>query len=367
MEESIFSRLFRYKQTEKMSQTENYLTETLAWMINNLPKFGQEYVLFLISKHKEAIDFHAHSPFTFSATTQFTVTNGFIDMVITTDNNMIFICEHKVDSELSDNQIQKYYDCRGEIENSPEYLFKTVLLTKSVEQQTQKSDIAFIWHDLFLHVSKQYDNNVYDDSEKTIIKQFLMYLTEVGMGMKNNIQIGSVENYCEVMKLDQSLKGIFGDILNNTLWESECCGLTDFVASFHPEVPMKRYGRIGIEFSYYDWTPSIFAGIVLDNADHKLKDFNDQPQLVVLIDCDPEVKSELLNKTAFKSLFANIPNYENGFYIDKSPKNKWRLLILQKPLKDVLKHSEYEEQKKDITDEIIAGINMVLKYYNSNK
>ncbi len=366
MNESLFSRLFRYKQTEKMSQTENYLTETLAWMINNLPKFGQEYVLFLISKHKEAIDFHAHSPFTVSATTQFTVTNGFIDMVITTDNNMIFICEHKVDSELSDNQIQKYYDCRGEIENSPEYLFKTVLLTKSVEQQTQKSDIAFIWHDLYLYVSKQYDNNVYDDSEKIIIKQFLLYLTEVGMGMKNRIQIGSVENYCEVMKLDQTLKGMFCEIKNDIKWDTKCSGLADFVASYHPEIPVKRWGRIGIEFSN-EWKPNIFAGVVLDNADHKLKEFNNQPQFVVLIDCDPEVKSEVLNKAEFKSLFANIPNCENDFSIDKSPKNKWRLLILQKPLKDVLKHSEYEEQKKDITDEIIAGINMILKYYNSNK
>ncbi len=34
MNESIFSRLFRYKQTEKMSPKENYLTEMLAWMID---------------------------------------------------------------------------------------------------------------------------------------------------------------------------------------------------------------------------------------------------------------------------------------------------------------------------------------------
>ena len=53
MNESIFSRLFRYKQTEKMSPKENYLTEMLAWMIDSLSQFGQDYVLFLNSKCKE--------------------------------------------------------------------------------------------------------------------------------------------------------------------------------------------------------------------------------------------------------------------------------------------------------------------------
>ena len=364
MEESIFSRLFRYKQTEKMSPTENYLTEMFAWMINNLPKFGQDYVMFLNSKCDNNSGIDTNCPFTVSATTQFTVTKGFIDMVIKTDQNLGFICEHKVESNVSENQIQKYYDCRVEIDSSIE--FQTVLLTKNAEQHTHEANIEFTWHNLYLHVSKQYEGDVYDESEKKIIEQFLIYLMEVGMGMKNNIKIGSVENYCEVMKLDQTLKGIFCEILDDTSWKKKCNGLTDFVASYNPGVPVKRWGRIGIEFSD-EWKPSIFAGVVLDNADHKLKDFNDQPQLVVLIDCDPEVKSELLNKPEFKSLFNMISNFENGFSIDKSPKNKWRLLILQKPLKDVLKHSEYEEQKKDITDEIIAGINMILKYYNSDK
>ena len=53
MNESIFSRLFRYKQTDKMSPSENYLTEMLAWMIDCLPQFGHDYVLFLNSKCKE--------------------------------------------------------------------------------------------------------------------------------------------------------------------------------------------------------------------------------------------------------------------------------------------------------------------------
>ena len=355
MNESIFSRLFRYKQTEKMSPKENYLTEMLAWMIDSLSQFGQDYVLFLNSKCKEKLNFDANCPFAVSARTQVAVEDGFIDMVIITDQNLGFICEHKVDSELSNNQNKKYYDCRAEIDSNLE--FQTVLLTKSEDQYKQNPDIQIIWHDVYEFFSDPIRKESYNADEKIIIEQFLKYLTEVGMGMKSSIQIGSVENYCEAMKLDQTLKGIFCEILDDTSWETKCNGLTDFVASYNPGVPVKRWGRIGIEFSD-EWKPSIFAGVVLDNSDHKLQGFNNQPQLVVLIDCDPEVKNE------FQSLFTQIPNHEEGFSIDTSPKNKWRLLILQKPLKEVLKHVEYEEQKKDISDEIISGINLILKYFN---
>lgn len=369
MNETIFSRLFRYRETPKMSPSENYLTEMLAWMIDSLPKFGREYVNYLCGKCKPNQIAEIDNLFEVSTQTQVSATNGFIDMVIKTDRNIGFICEHKVDSPLSENQIQKYLDCSDEIENSTDYQFKTVLLTKSTKQHTEKADIAFTWHDLYMHFSAQLENREYDanESEKILIEQFLMYLTEVGMGKNDSIQIGSVENYCEAMKLDQTLKSIFSDIIiiNDVDWELECCGIKNFVSSYKPFVPAKQWGRIGIEFSA-NWEPSIFAGVILDNKDHKLKEFNNQPQFVVLIDCNIEKKSDILNTPGFKHLIADIPSSENEFKIDKSPQNKWRLLILQKPLKDVLKHNEYEEQKKDIKDEIVSGINLILKYYNDN-
>ena len=365
MNESLFSRLFHYSKTDNRTPQEDYLTELLAWMIDNLAQFGQDYVSFLCSHSSPKIQ--QNEKCSVNAETQVVVSKGRIDMVITVDSSMCFVCEHKVDSSLDKDQITKYKDCREEIKEryhveNVYYVFLSRIADKL--EKEQEPDITIRWHEIYNYFNgRKFDNNSF---EPLMVKQFLEYLTEVGMGMKNRIQIGSVENYCEVMKLDQTLKGMFCEIKNDIKWDTKCSGLTDFVASYNPGVPVKRWGRIGIEFSD-EWKPSIFAGVVLDNADHKLKDFNDQPQLVVLIDCDPEVKSELLNKPEFKSLFNMISNFENGFSIDKSPKNKWRLLILQKPLKDVLKHSEYEEQKKDITDEIIAGINMILKYYNSNK
>ena len=57
MSESLFSRLFHYRESEKLSPRENYLTEMLAWMIDSLPQFGREYVNYLCGKCEPCLKF----------------------------------------------------------------------------------------------------------------------------------------------------------------------------------------------------------------------------------------------------------------------------------------------------------------------
>ena len=113
MNESLFSRLFRYNKTDNRTPQEDYLTELLAWMIDNLTQFGQDYVTFLCSNSNSKIQ--QKEKCSVNAETQVVVSEGRIDMVITVDSSMCFVCEHKVDSSLAIDQITKYKDCREEI------------------------------------------------------------------------------------------------------------------------------------------------------------------------------------------------------------------------------------------------------------
>ena len=364
MNESIFSRLFRYKQTEKMSPKENYLTEMLAWMIDSLPQFGQDYVLFLNSKCKEKLNFDANCPFTVSAETQFRVTKGIIDMVIETDCGYGFICEHKVDSPLRENQIKDYSECDKEI--NKDLTFQTVLLTKSKGQHEQNPDIQIIWHDVYEFFSDPIRKESYNADEKIIIEQFLMYLTEVGMGKKNSISIKGVEYYSEAQKLEQSLKVLFNDLCTDGDWESNCKGINQFLTDYNPKhVEKLGEGRIGIEFA--SWQPGLFAGVKLDNADHSLDSFDNTPQLVVILDCMEGERSKHQEKSWFQLIKQNAKSSsESGFQIQIGAKNnQYRLLVLYKPLTKVLSkcNEDYYEQKKTIKKWIIDGINWILNYY----
>ena len=369
MNESIFSRLFRYKQTEKMSPKENYLTEMLAWMVDSLSQFGQDYVLFLNSKCKEKLNFDVNCPFTVSARTQVAVKDGFIDMVIITDQNLGFICEHKVDSELSNNQIKKYYDCRAEIDSNLE--FQTVLLTKSKDQHEQNPDIQIIWHDVYEFFSDPIRKESYNADEKIIIEQFLMYLTEVGMGMKEAINPNGVTHYSAAINVEPLLSSIFNDIYRDfqkSDIEKQCPELHDFLreSKFLLNTPGKESGRIGIKFSE-TWHPGLFAGVQLNNKDNSLQSF-DSPQLVVIIDCMQGEKNNFQEKLWYKSIDKDKQSKEeteSGFRIQTTSDNPWRVLILHKPLTKVLSqcNEDYYEQMENIKEEIIDGINWILNYY----
>lgn len=382
MSESLFSRLFHYRESEKLSPRENYLTEMLAWMIGNLKQFGHDYVEFLMTKCENKTSFDSSKSYSVCVRTQVNVKyeekdhfkNRFIDMVINTTGDMGFICEHKVDSEVRENQIQEYASCQEQLNGSPNHKFKTVLLTKSTEQHTEKADISITWYDVYKYFSEKFNKGEYNckPEEKIIIDQFLMYLTEVGMGKRETINANAVEYYCDAMKLETVLKSIFNDICTDVKWEEKFPRKKDFLTDFDPFVSKETYSRneirrLGIEFTR-NWNPGLFAGVQMNNDDDSLQSF-DSPQLTVIIDCMEGKKSKYQNEGWFASIAKDKQSkeeIETGFHIQTDSDNPWRVLILHKPLTEVLKGTRYEEQKKDIKDEIVSGINLILKYYNDN-
>lgn len=381
MNESLFSRLFHYRESEKLSPRENFLTEMFAWMIGNLKQFGHDYVEFLMTKCENKTSFDSNKSYSVCVRTQVNVKyeekdhfkNRFIDMVINTTGDMGFICEHKVDSEVRENQIQEYASCQEQLNGSPNHKFKTVLLTKSTEQHTEKADISITWYDVYKYFSEKFNKGEYNckPEEKIIIDQFLMYLTEVGMGKRETINANAVEYYCDAMKLETVLKSIFNNICTDVKWEEKFPRIKDFLTDFDPFVSKETYSRneirrLGIEFTR-NWNPGLFAGVQMNNDDDSLQSF-DSPQLVVIIDCMEGKKSEHQNTKWFTSVKdkQSKEEIETGFHIQTDSDNPWRVLILHKPLTEVLKGTRYEEQKKDIKDEIVSGINLILKYYNDN-
>ena len=366
MNESLFSRLFHYSKTDNRTPQEDYLTELLAWMIDNLAQFGQDYVTFLCSNSNPKIQ--QKEKCSVNAETQVVVSKGRIDMVITVDSSMCFVCEHKVDSSLAIDQITKYKHCREEIKEryhveNVYYVFLSKIADKL--EKEQKPDITIRWHEIYNYFNgKKFDNNSF---EPLMVKQFLEYLTEVGMGENNIIRLDDVKYYCGAMRLLPTLKSIFDELRISVDWEEECKGIQRFVSDYSPtSVNNKIWGRIGISFSN-SWEPSIFAGVVYNN-DHKLQYFQDQPLLAILIDCkDPEFTKQFKDKN--RTWLNNVDNVETNhkFIIESAPESPWRALVLEKQLADVLADSNsYEQQKDAIKNEIIKGINLILKYYNEN-
>lgn len=179
-------------------------------------------------------------------------------------------------------------------------------------------------------------------------------------------------HYSAAMNVELLLSSIFNDIYDDfrkSDIEKLCPGIQDFLkeSEFKLNTPGKESGLIGIKFSE-TWRPGLFAGVQLNNNDKSLQSFL-SPELVVIIDCMKGKKSKYQDEGWFASITKDKQSKditETEFYIQTDSDNPWRVLILHKPLTEVLKGTRYEEQKKDIKDEIVSGINLILKYYNDN-
>ena len=232
-------------------------------------------------------------------------------------------------------------------------------------EKEQKPDITIRWHEIYNYFNgKKFDNNSF---EPLMVKKFLEYLTEGGMGKKESISVKGVEYYSEAKKLERLLKVIFNDLCTDGDWEGSCEGINQFLTDYSPKFfEMSGEGRIGIEFTS-TWQPGLFAGVKLHNDDHSLDKPHYIPQLVVTLDCMKGERGKYQEKPLFQLIKQNEKSTpESEFQIQiGAKKNQYRLLLLYKPLTEVLSQckDDYDEQKDKIKKELIKGINWILNYY----
>ncbi len=367
MSESVFTKLFRYRGREKNSPEENYLTELVSWLINNVEPFATDYFTFLLEKANVTVSLDSE----IKSITQLHVPSGFIDMIIYSDK-VGFICEHKVNSELSKDQIEKYSNEQSKVfireTIGLDIDLHTVLLTKSSDQHKQEATVKIIWKDIF----KEFDTAVktYDDSDRILVEQFLLYLTEVGMGNSAPFNPVLIKNYIAALKFPEHLLSLFNDIkcdMNDEKWKQNCPGITDIItyknnngSNFEVKAS-EDWKRVGINFAK-QWDPlNLFAGVLYDNSDHKLDGFSEkdfEPQLVVFVECN-----KIEDYENYSKLFDShqMENFKTEYRKGSATKNRFRVFILHMPLYDLIKdEANYEKQKEIIQNKIIEGINIAL-------
>lgn len=363
LDESIFTAISSYIPHPGINPIENFLTELLAWMINNVDDFGCDYVKYLVEKGNLSIN-NLNNLSDVEAKTQVHISSGFIDMLINTNIGISFICEHKVDSELSENQIKKYMDNSNELGSDR---FFSVLLTKSTSQQKQEADVILIWSNIDELIGKLTEKQHYQEIDLFIAKQFSIFLQEEGLGMGNVITEEELKYYLSAKRIENTLYNIFNELAREK-WD-EIPALKSFPRTrddFKPTFNRLKWGRIGISF-FEKWEPGLFAGVILDGTDHCLppKDESKGPDFVVLLDIQKnnnEIYNNALQSDWLKRIKSNLKKSCDPFseYIEK-PKNSWRLIILRKSLSDIIDRcNTVEEQTRKIKEIIIDGLKLIV-------
>ena len=364
MSESIFTKLKSYTPTAGRDAREDYLTELFSYMLNNVEGLKEGYVDFLYSKLKE-INNNKNEEITVE--TQVSIRNGRIDLLIQNGSEG-FICEHKVYSGLSDGQISKYVE--GMKEYNPTKKYHTVLITASVMQHTQKADITLTWADIYEFLDSFKMNNTLQVIDDFLITQLLSYLKEQGLGRYESISYDEIISNFRAIDLKERLQELFAS-LSNVNWASEVPQLSSINGKLNPISNKVKWGRVGIDF-FEEMKPGIFAGVLLDPTDHKIEptDRDLGPDFIITLEASLhkddieflKLRDKMLKSEELSELKERLKINNEDFQFLDNIKNRWRVLVLKKPLVNILEGKyKREEQEQALKDEIIKGLNLLLQ------
>ena len=197
--ESLFTRLYKYRQRENKSDLENFSTELLTYCLETDLNFQKSFLEFVDCNDNLIMHISTQEPYP---------TFGRPDVEIITENSIILI-ENKVESFEGYNQLDRYVSILQQNNNRHKHL---IYLTKFYEcKEISDKSIKFKnikWWDV---------NMLIDEKSSEITKIFGEYLIENELAMdKNfkNIDLVSLENIANVIsKMDEvidSVKSYFG-------------------------------------------------------------------------------------------------------------------------------------------------------------
>jgi hypothetical protein len=191
--DSIFSRLYSYRQTENKNQEENFLIEIFAFCLQTDEIFREAFL--------KKLSIWATSDVIVK--TQCVYVEGRPDIEIMSDNLKLLI-ECKVEQQEGTEQLSRYANI---LENSAKNEKYLLYLTKYYEYKTSPSDNIIFFQ---LRWADVYDLISIDNQQITI--QLQQYLKEKGMSEAknfNHLDLVTLQNISStISKMDEVLDGI---------------------------------------------------------------------------------------------------------------------------------------------------------------
>jgi hypothetical protein len=178
MAESVFSRIYSYREKEGKNQLENYLTEILTYSLQSDSKFFGDFLMLLkIEKCGDDVCINSQMQYDLF---------GRPDIEIFLGNTAILV-ECKVEAKEGRSQLDNYSKilCSEKSKYSNKYL---VYLTKYYEWQELKNNpevelITIRWFNVY---------NLINDNNNQITKEFKIFLKEKGMEAVKNFTVQDI-------------------------------------------------------------------------------------------------------------------------------------------------------------------------------
>lgn len=369
MKNKLLSRIFSYRPRENHNPKENFVTEVLAYSLNQDPKFNQAFLGLIQNKLKNALSIPKSQSYKWD--TQFRFNSGNIpDLVLLDSGIPRIIIEVKVDSSLGEKQIERYKQEAKKI--SP--TVPVIMIGKDNYQNTQSADAFISWTEIYSVMSSIQAGSSQIGS--WLLEEFVDLLKTIEiieMPIYKDEILNYSANYFKFKKLYSIINKTFG-----ILGSGNENGLT-----FKPPfLSPKYYSRFGIEGLRWAkdtnihnpncWTPSVFMGIVTDPYDHALDDIcKDEIPFIIVISINEFLYSSLQQIEEWKifrdSVRASLSSAWNVLDRTEFSLNPWHPFILYKPLSELFPNKEPISIEKAIENTIKEMIPIIQAAFDNSR
>ena len=335
---NIFRALFAHRLREGKTSKENYLTSSFVYVLQHNPGAAAVIAAHFLGTPAEELrgvpEIGTQSPFRTEALNPSTV---YPDITIRgqykTGKRFLILVENKWDSDANIDQLKTY----RQLEQGSRLVF----ISPSAAQNASAlphCDCALRWDQVFAALAP------FGDADLNVAS-FLEFLSEHSLGPQEPLSLDQIAAYVHFARVPQSCYALACHLASESWpWDFLPAGL-GAIENRHPQT--LRWGRVGVEFFFEHWRPAIFAGFLLDGKiDHKL-DLVDPTRgidLILLIEADPPATR--VSGNAVRLAAQRIRTVPNTVALDQDQvKSKWRKLVVQTPLAEIIVAKNTEEQQ----------------------
>ena len=356
----LFDALGRYSPGDGNDPLENFITEGFAWLLNKYPEFSEFFLRHLeeeLRRKKQPRPLNVNN-YDCDWSTQDNFAGKYPDMVCRfRDENKAIVFEHKVGSDLHENQLKDYRDyAQQEFDDS-----RIVLITATRQQHEQDPDHALCWSDIYKLISdweQETNGNIF-----FLLKDFQKFLKNRDLGPPAPVSRAAIRYYCEARGMEQNLKKIIKRVIKREKREKKWRRMLR--EDYHLKED-NRSGRMGIslwgEGNEDEWFPNIFVGILLDGKNHSTKPIDSArgPDFCLILCFATHLHGTYKRNEHYRELLCNVQQKLNDeskgwkFYNhleDRTVRNpnKWHPVHIRRPLLDVdvfagIENEEQEER-----------------------
>lgn len=355
--ESLLVNLRKYRPRENTDPLENFITEAFAWLLKSSDDV-QKAVFNMINERFTTPIILPKTDCQISTQENF---DGKYPDMVTGWHNCTWVFEHKVWSELHENQIKNYRDYIAH--NSSDH--RIILITASRSQHAQQPDAALCWEDISRCLTQVAEQTT-DGNTTWALNDFLKLLESEGLGVSTPINRFSIAHYLEAIKLDQQVDKLLKVAIHSP-WPLAKLGFTPVFKR------QKVEGRVGLDFSPEfegigrKWLPGIFCGMLIDGTDHGVIDIlKNQLHMCMVFDFNRDGQKKINNNAVYQNFKQDLSSSvkslsHNWTVIDAETEhlarlNKWHPLMLILPMAEIFSHTSHFDEQVDVFHRMMAEI-----------